>query len=921
MKALSPWSERQAQLIRWLLLAGWSGLTLTMLIPGWDPWPFDFDHCGGLRQCHHHEGNQVFWGIVVPLGVLMLVLLSHELWRRICPLSFVSQLFRALGLQRTVIGKGGRRDVAKVEANSWLARHHVQLQWSLFIAGLSLRLLVVNSNPFALGLFLMLTVLAALVMGWAYAGKAWCQYICPMAPVQTLITGPRSLLGTSAQLQSGSPLTQSMCRTISSTGNGKETSACVACQSPCIDIDSERAYWQNLSNKPGMQWAWMSYPGLVISFFLLIQDESRNGVNYLRSGMWAYDSKAIALIFTPLTDSFGLGLPRLFSLPTLLVLGGLLSVGLFTCLDRWMVQRLSTMLSLGQARDQGRHRTRLLASFAAVNSFFWFADPSLGALGGVSGQLIRSWVLGISGMWLYRSWLRDRNTYMRESTSNSLRKQLARLLPQLERHLEGRSLVDLSPQEVYTLVKVLPAQVVETKRQIYRSVLQDLFSSGRLERAVSLVQLEELRLSLGLVGEDHYAAIRELAISDPRILDLDELQLDSRSLRQQAASQVLVDLLQGSSNPQAILSHPEQQQLLERIRHQFGLDDLSWQELLAEFGPTSDFALQNLQREIALLRQKLGARLSLASAAELEPLLNPLLPVMDRQIGSICIALQPGLDLIADDSQLRQQFEQLHCHFPPTVLGELHRREHSIGPACAPGDPDTLGDLPDPADVIDSLWSDPDPDMARWVLWVQGKRSPQRAGALLRQPRPGAPNLSSLELLNFTDKAEQTQLLRRLLMVPLAAGLSPAALINMVRWGQLKHLEPGAPLFEVGDPADLVAILLEGQCEVIRGSGPEGQPIKVARLRPGEPIGQVAYFADHNRRSVVRAEGEPVLLLVFKSERFESLLQTSPEFSRSLLRQLALRIEDLYGQLALLSTNQPGVSVAFPQPQPYSVCT
>ena len=72
----------------------------------------------------------------------------------------------------------------------------------------------------------------------------------------------------------------------------------------------------------------------------------------------------------------------------------------------------------------------------------------------------------------------------------------------------------------------------------------------------------------------------------------------------------------------------------------------------------------------------------------------------------------------------------------------------------------------------------------------------------------------------------------------------------------------------------------------------------------GESIGEVAFFADHNRKAEVRADGEPVQLLVFPSDRFESLLQTSPEFSRSLLRQLALRIEDLYSKLAQASSKQ-----------------
>ena len=296
--------------------------------------------------------------------------------------------------------------------------------------------------------------------------------------------------------------------------------------------------------------------------------------------------------------------------------------------------------------------------------------------------------------------------------------------------------------------------------------------------------------------------------------------------------------------------------------------------------------------------------MSLAIAAKLEPLLNPLLPVIDRRISSIYITLQPGLISVSPEEPVRQQFEQLLQHFPATVLGELHRREQAIGPASDPGDLKALGDLPDAADVIDSLWGDPDPDTARWVLWVQGKRSPQRAELLLRQPRAGATNLSNLGLTDFDESSKEPELLRRLLTVPLASGLSPAALFSMVRWGQLKQLEPWAPLFQVGDAADLVAILLEGQCLVWRGSADNGQPIEVARLLPGEPIGDVAYFADHNRRAEVRAEGEPVQLLVFTTERFESLLQTSPEFSRSLLRQLALRIEDLYGKLAIASTNQ-----------------
>ena len=108
--------------------------------------------------------------------------------------------------------------MVKIEVGSWLGHHHVQLQWGLFIAGFCLRLLLVNSSPQGLGVFLALTVTAALGMGWAYGGKVWCQYFCPMAPVQAVVIGPRSLLGSPARLETSSCITQSMCRTIGDQG-------------------------------------------------------------------------------------------------------------------------------------------------------------------------------------------------------------------------------------------------------------------------------------------------------------------------------------------------------------------------------------------------------------------------------------------------------------------------------------------------------------------------------------------------------------------------------------------------------------------------------------------------------------------------------------------------------------------------------
>lgn len=304
LPTFSTWSERQAHGVRWVLLIGWLGLIGSLLGP--HPVPVG-DHgpafgCSPATACalHDNDGNRIFWGAVVPLALLVIVGLSHEVWRRICPLAFLSQLPRALGWQRTAPGRGGRREPVRVTPKSWLGRHHVQLQWGLFIAGLCLRLLVVNSSPLGLGLFLLTTLAAALLVGWAFDGKAWCHYVCPMGPVQTVLTGPRSLLGSPAHLETGSRLTQSMCRTHGDSGTLQ--SACVACQTPCLDIDAERAYWQTLRGKRGLTWAWTSYPGLILAFFLLIQWQGGGDVDYLRSGRWAYDTTVVQRIWTPLSS-------------------------------------------------------------------------------------------------------------------------------------------------------------------------------------------------------------------------------------------------------------------------------------------------------------------------------------------------------------------------------------------------------------------------------------------------------------------------------------------------------------------------------------------------------------------------------------------------------------------------------------------
>jgi len=60
-------SERSARLVRWLLLIGWLLLIASLLLPALAPF-------GSGRR---FPGNRLFWGTVVPVGLLLIGAISH----------------------------------------------------------------------------------------------------------------------------------------------------------------------------------------------------------------------------------------------------------------------------------------------------------------------------------------------------------------------------------------------------------------------------------------------------------------------------------------------------------------------------------------------------------------------------------------------------------------------------------------------------------------------------------------------------------------------------------------------------------------------------------------------------------------------------------------------------------------------------
>ncbi|MFM7313150.1 MAG: cyclic nucleotide-binding domain-containing protein [Cyanobium sp.] len=855
MQLFSVMPERQMRLVRWGLLIGWLLLITSLLLPvvSLPAWLAPACSAAHRLECERHlqPGNRLFWGTVVPVGILMIGVFSHELWRRACPLAFVSQLGRSLGWQRTRPGRRGRPEVVLVGPESWLGRHHLALQWSLLTAGLCLRLLVVNGHPLGLAILLLGTLAAALLVGWAWGGKAWCQYICPMGPVQTVLTGLRGPLGSTAHVGTSTRITQSMCRTIAA--DGREQSACVACSASCIDIDAERTFWQTLRGRRSLAWAWYAYPGLTLMFFLLMDrvgvgtDLAPQPLGYLRSGSWAFDAGLPGRIWQPLWPA--VPLPRLLMVPLLLSAASLLSLLLFRGLEI-VLERQHRHRGLQEARARAVLHTRLLASFLAINIFFWFVDPFQGGLGPNGGQLMRSLVLMVSAIGLFRSWVRDEATYRRESASESLRRQL-RDLPGLEAALDGRSLEALSPQEVFTLVKAFPAMGRQQGRTIYRDVMAEMLRTGRLDRARSLLELQELRQTLHLEDADHHAVVRQLTREQPELLEAGHLQRQVDDLRGEAAREAIEELLQlaGQEVMDTRRWPADLQARLQRFRVDSGLDDAAWTALLEQYGPQGARERQRLDR--------------LRSGWIEEAGLAALLETLQRQ-----------------DSLLRPLWHALRLRLRD-ARSLLVERLAAAGMPPLPAVVEPAGRL---EQAFDLLWHDADPDTAAWVLMLERQRTPERVGARLRDPRAGLGDSPFLQHQRRGIQNRDLHELETLTRCGLFADLLPTGLIWVAGQGSLLELDPGVTVMRIGEPSDSLSLVVSGTVQVETAKG------RRVELGIGQSVGEVGLIRGTPRLATVVTGEAGACLFVLTAEVFEEMLQRSSGFGRLLLGQLAERL-------------------------------
>jgi CRP-like cAMP-binding protein len=918
--------EQRMHWIRWTLTVGWLLIVASLL---YDPWtsaltvsdhPWSLlrlpDTCVQVQgECLSEQpyplGTTLFWGAIVPAAIFILLVFGHELWRRICPLSFLSQIPRALGWQRQFkrenkkTGKV-RYELAKVDPNSWLGRNYPYVQFGWLFAGLCGRILFFNADRLVLAGWLLFTVAAATAVGYWYGGKSWCQYFCPMAPVQSIYSEPGGLLSSKAHT-SEQLVTQSMCRTV--LPDGKEQSACVACQNPCIDIDAERTYWDSL-NKPETSFLRYGYVGLVIGYFGYYYLYAGNW-NYYFSGAWLRQTDQLASLFDPGLYLFGqaINIPKLVAVP--LVLGGCTAIGYWA--GQWVEKCAKAYSRPKQANltiETIRHRIFTLCTFGIFNFFFIFGGRPLVQLLPWSVQYLYDLgLVALSTLWLYKTWRRSPDLYSRENLANRFRKQLEKLRLNVAQFLEGRSLSDLNTHEVYVLAKVLPGFTREKRHQAYKGVVREALEEGYVNYSTSLEVLQQMRQELSITDDEHRLVLEELGIEDPQLLNPDRKRSLENQIRLSGYRKSLERLI---LLQQKQIDRPAFEQVsfqdsaaIRSLHREYSITPQEEEWILSGFSTNAssvkkaEFLLTQLPKLI-----NCDCALNQPMIQEHQAVLTLLQENIRHKKELIVRSILETLELLQSDPAalpLAQSLQQAS----PAVLGELLEREN-WGDRLSPV---ILQCLTQPEETpvfcspefsseiilahLEALLQEQNPIIQAASLYVMAQLDAKRGQEIAQNRRhefsshlvqetidqlssPSLPSTANPSLTNFPTLEKLVYLFNS----DFFHRMQSETLIALADRAEIRAYKQGDMITEAGDTCRELLLLIEGNANIHYQTE---FGVRVEQLHPGQTLDELEVLAHSTSENTIVADSESTRILAISVDAFDALLDHDPDFARRVL--------------------------------------
>ncbi|NES06189.1 MAG: calcium-binding protein, partial [Okeania sp. SIO2F4] len=350
---------------------------------------------------------------------------------------------------------------------------------------------------------------------------------------------------------------------------------------------------------PQQQMLYYGYVGITIGYFFYYYLYA-GAWDYYLSGAWAHEENQLANLLKPgfyFLDQ-AVDIPKILAVP--------ITLGLFTFGAIGIGSALENMYKAYHHRYHQwsdpliiRHRMFTLCTFFIFNFFFIFGGHNfIQLLPSPLPTVFRVLMAVFSSLWLYRTWRRSPSRYQRESLANRLRNQLKKLHLDCAKFLEGRTIDDLSADEVYVLAKVLPDFSQEKRLQTYKAMLRDAIDEGYVNPADTLESFKQMRQELGISDGDHDTILTELGQQYPELFDPRKPHNRENSLRLESYRETLLEIILHSGK-----THPDRNwvaDLMKAFSEETSNEVL--EDLLKNLSPEDRNLVQELRQEYSITK-------------------------------------------------------------------------------------------------------------------------------------------------------------------------------------------------------------------------------------------------------------------------------------------------------------------------------
>ncbi|MBV8757166.1 MAG: cyclic nucleotide-binding domain-containing protein [Deltaproteobacteria bacterium] len=871
------------------------------------------------------HGNRLTWTVCIALLPFFWMTFGYHLWRRICPLAVAGQIGRLLG-------RPGTRKMG-----DWMGKYYLLVQLALMVTALTLRLVATNGSDVWLAGFLGAVVVAAVITSFVYAGKTWCNFLCPVGMVEKIYTEPAKRSAPESDLTS-------------------QCSPCVACKKHCPDIDLEQGYWKEATDPP-RRIAYFAWPGIVAAFYAYYYFVSGSW-SYYFSGAWTYErdlpSKALGPGFF-----FAPQIPRVLAAPLTLVAFGAVSFGVFALIEKLVLAaRVEALPEDADAEAKAgvaarvRHGMLAFAGLIAFNAFYCFAgQPTL--------QRAPPWVVTAWGLLVVfsstaifmRRIARREDAYVQEKFAQKI----------LKKWEWGDAPPSDDLKDIYLLHTERTKQR-EARLRAYKETVREMVADGLVTRG-ELAILDSLRAQLGVSDKDHQKILGELSAEDRKLFDpAYQGSMEQRIAREQylhELERLVVEAARQGTSPAAStlaalrtergVSEAEEAAALATILagpikaiYQAELADADRLLTAAEAAHNtgtgaSDSASLSLLHHLAARRAQdhvvraLGvlavmtkrpeveaARHAAKGRSRLDPALveplaldaslrDPLAAVVGRYAANAAAPLTaaPILAITTDASRhLRAAAALTLSRFDDdTARAALLAALDDADPIVREAAVRALGSRSRlTRELLAKVLDDPDPRVRHTaVRAVSGGTSqpdlPAIDPAILAQTtkgigKPGVyATLDANAAMASLTTIEKMMLLRQ---VPIFAALDADDLEELAAVVEERRIEAGRDLFREGDVGDAVYLIVKGTVRVFVGGGDRPETT-INEQGPGACIGEMAVLDAAPRSATVRAT-ERVRALRVPGEGFKRVMSERPEMSEAIVAELVRRMRGLMAQ-------------------------